>query len=419
MVRRVRSHAPGGSSTGHVSGAVVRRPWTLAARGAGLDQRLADHPLARRPIAPRPARRRAPCRRRSRPVRGPRRGRPAGRRRPRCVARRLAASRSRPGRGVGGDHACRRPPRWSATRCSDRGGRAAPARPRLDPGRRPPLPRSAARRTTMPGRAEPALAGAGRAEGLRPGPLLVVVETLDRGDRPTGDATGRRHAGHTRRAVDQHRAAPALALGAAPVLDAARARAGPGAPRAARRRRRRPRPAGRPARRRCRSSPAPTIGSPHVRAISRRTFLLTTGGAVLLSACGSDSGSDGGAATTRAARRVDRRRGARTVLQRRRAGRRHAAAPAVRPGRRQRRAHDRRPRAARDGRHRQQRHRGHHGHGASPRRRAAPSVLAADARARPRRGSTRPASTPGLRPRRPPSPSALPSRSPSRRSATS
>jgi hypothetical protein len=38
----------------------------------------------------------------------------------------------------------------------------------------------------------------------------------------------------------------------------------------------------------------PTIGSAHVRAISRRTFLLTTGGAVLLSACGGGSGGSGG-----------------------------------------------------------------------------------------------------------------------------
>ena len=73
-----------------------------------------------------------PCRRRSRPVRGPRRGRPAGRRRPRSP---LGGS---PPPGHAGARRRRRPPgrrppRWSATRCSDRGGRAAPARPRPDP----------------------------------------------------------------------------------------------------------------------------------------------------------------------------------------------------------------------------------------------------------------------------------------------
>ena len=47
----------------------------------------------------------------------------------------------------------------------------------------------------------------------------------------------------------------------------------------------------------------PTIGSPRVRAISRRAFLLTTGGAVLLTACGGgadgETGSSGGTVTPR------------------------------------------------------------------------------------------------------------------------
>jgi hypothetical protein len=42
----------------------------------------------------------------------------------------------------------------------------------------------------------------------------------------------------------------------------------------------------------------PTIGSPHVRAISRRTFLVTTGGAAVLVACGGNGGSSGSSATT-------------------------------------------------------------------------------------------------------------------------
>ena len=49
----------------------------------------------------------------------------------------------------------------------------------------------------------------------------TIVEAVDGGDRPTGDPADRRHARDPRRAVDQHRAAPALALRAAAVLDRA------------------------------------------------------------------------------------------------------------------------------------------------------------------------------------------------------
>jgi hypothetical protein len=42
----------------------------------------------------------------------------------------------------------------------------------------------------------------------------------------------------------------------------------------------------------------PTIGSPHVRAISRRAFLITTGGAVVLAACGGGPGDGGRSADT-------------------------------------------------------------------------------------------------------------------------
>ena len=73
------------------------------------------------------------------------------------------------------------------------------------------------------GRAEPALAGAGGAEGVTPGPALLVGQAVDRGDRAPGHPPRRRHARHARGAVDQHRAAAALALGAAAVLGRARA----------------------------------------------------------------------------------------------------------------------------------------------------------------------------------------------------
>src|SRR5438093_10216601 len=76
-----------------------------------------------------------------------------------------------------------------------------------------------------PWRAEPALAGAGGAEGAGPGPPLVVSQALDRGDAAPGHPPGRRDARDPRRAVDEHGAATALTLGAAPVLGRARAEA--------------------------------------------------------------------------------------------------------------------------------------------------------------------------------------------------
>jgi len=67
-------------------------------------------------------------------------------------------------------------------------------------------------------RAEAALAGPGRAEGVGPATAAVVGEPPERRHPATGDAPCRRHARHPRGAVDQHRAAPALALRAAAVL---------------------------------------------------------------------------------------------------------------------------------------------------------------------------------------------------------
>ena len=72
-----------------------------------------------------------------------------------------------------------------------------------------------------PRRAEAALAAAGGAQGLGPRRPDLGVEPVDGGDGPAGHPPDRGHARHPRRAVDQHRAAPALALRAAAVLGAA------------------------------------------------------------------------------------------------------------------------------------------------------------------------------------------------------
>src|SRR5207302_2211789 len=66
-----------------------------------------------------------------------------------------------------------------------------------------------------PGGAEAALAGAGGAEGVGPGPPLVVGQAPDSDDRAPRDPAGGRDAGDPGGAVDEHGAAAALALGAA------------------------------------------------------------------------------------------------------------------------------------------------------------------------------------------------------------
>src|SRR5205823_5317369 len=67
-------------------------------------------------------------------------------------------------------------------------------------------------------RAEAALAAAGGTEGVAPRPELVGGKAGSGGDGPAGNPAQRRHTRHARLAVDEHRAAPALALGAASVL---------------------------------------------------------------------------------------------------------------------------------------------------------------------------------------------------------
>ncbi len=70
-----------------------------------------------------------------------------------------------------------------------------------------------------PWRAEAALAGA-RGLERRDEPIEQrFVETVERRDLPARHASGRGDAGYAGHAVDEDRAAPALALGAAAVLD--------------------------------------------------------------------------------------------------------------------------------------------------------------------------------------------------------
>ena len=68
------------------------------------------------------------------------------------------------------------------------------------------------------GRAEPALAGTGRAEGIGPACSVGLVEAFEGGDSATPRPADRGHAGDSGLAVDEHRAASALSLRAAPVL---------------------------------------------------------------------------------------------------------------------------------------------------------------------------------------------------------
>ena len=109
-----------------------------------------------------------------------------------------------------------------------------------------------------PGRAEPALRTAARHEPGREVVAHRAVEPVDGRHRPAGDARRGRDAGDAWFAVDQDRAAPALALGRAPVLHREHAQVARAAPRATTPPgRRRPRPA----HRRTRTAPDAQIRS--------------------------------------------------------------------------------------------------------------------------------------------------------------
>jgi hypothetical protein len=72
-----------------------------------------------------------------------------------------------------------------------------------------------------PGRAEPALTGALGHERVAPHVAARGFETLERRHAAAGDPAGRRDTRDSRCAVDQHRAATALALRTATVLGGA------------------------------------------------------------------------------------------------------------------------------------------------------------------------------------------------------
>ncbi len=210
-----RLPAPAGTGSGGSASTVVRRPCTLPARRAAssTDSPTTHEPLGRanrhqgagrcqvvgEPAPPQRHRRGHHLRRTTLDGGSPRGGL-------QILGRLLSA---------GGP----RPRRWSATRCTGTGAPAGLAPQHR--GRRPRFPWPAGRR------------GARRCPGCRsrtgcrpcrtgrtpPSRLDLRVEPVDGGDGAARRPSQRGHARHPRGAIDQHRAAPALALGAAPVLD--------------------------------------------------------------------------------------------------------------------------------------------------------------------------------------------------------
>ena len=204
---------------------------------------------------PRPARRGARRRRRTRRRPGARRDRPAARAPPSSPARRgggveiAFAEHARPGA----------PSIASYTVCHPVHRHRCAARARSKSTRRVlPWASAAATRTRIPGVQNPHCEPPRRHE---PGREVVAhrgVEPVDGRHRPAVDARRGRDAGDARFAVDQDRAAPALALGRAPVLHRERRPIARAAPRATTPPgRRRPRPA----HRRTRTAPDAQIRS--------------------------------------------------------------------------------------------------------------------------------------------------------------
>ena len=108
----------------------------------------------------------------------------------------------------------------TASRCSGTGGPAAPPRRRVGSACRPaPAPSSAASRITMPGVQKPHWLAPCATKAAAQRSRCSVGSPSTRGHPAAGDAAHRGHAGDAGRAVDPDRAAPALALGTAAVLD--------------------------------------------------------------------------------------------------------------------------------------------------------------------------------------------------------
>ena len=165
--RPTRPQRDGPVAGGQLERAARRRPW--CAGPAPCPRRRGPRPASRRPPsrrrrrAPRPARRPGRCRRRSRPGRARPPGPPAAARPP-SMRRPAAAGAPSRSRSADVDGSRRRRRRWRrptrrgscASRCSGRGGRAAPARRRRG---RPAARALGAQRpragTTMPGVQKP------------------------------------------------------------------------------------------------------------------------------------------------------------------------------------------------------------------------------------------------------------------------
>ena len=233
-VRSVAAQSPGGSSSGGRASTVVRRPCTLPAGGAGLGQRVADGPAAvavghgHQRVRPGRCRRRSPRARARRPgatalrraalergsLRGPR---TRTRRRFACPSvRNIDGFAVRALSPVATSHASRivRHPvqrqRWARRACSTAGWPSGPAAA--------PLARRPSSRQTMPGVQNPHWLAPVAQNASAQRSRVASGQAVDRRDRPPRHPPGRGHAGDPRLAVDQHRAAPALPLRAAPVL---------------------------------------------------------------------------------------------------------------------------------------------------------------------------------------------------------
>jgi hypothetical protein len=146
------------------------------------------------------------------------------------AADRLGRSSLKGGPPFGGGQVAAGPGRRQGSRLEN----GAPARTAAQMSEQAPLGRPRRQRATgseglQPhddaGRAEAALAGPRFDKGVRPSLPLLGWKTVKGRHRSASDPSGRRDARDPGLTVDQQRAAPALALGAAAVLDRAKAEA--------------------------------------------------------------------------------------------------------------------------------------------------------------------------------------------------